>query len=387
MRAAINLARLHTWATQLHASATHKFDGWLVFSALALVSLGWLMVSSASVAVGENLASDAQYFALRQGVFIVIGLGAALVAALIPFNWHQRQGAWYLLLAFLLLVMVLLIGKEVNGSKRWLSLGLFNLQTSEIAKICFSLYLASYLTRHLAEVRSTFNGFFKPLLLVLLYGALLIVQPDYGSLVVMLAAVMGMVFLAGARFSHFILILTLALVGLGFIAVLEPYRLVRITSFTNPWAYQFDSGYQLTQALIAYGRGDWLGLGLGNSIQKLSYLPEAHTDFIFSIIAEELGFIGGLVVLSLFALLISRIFVIGRKNERVQKFFTAYLCYAFGFIFATQLLVNLGVNTGLLPTKGLTLPLISYGGSSLLASGIMLGLVLRADIELRKDAC
>lgn len=372
------------YAQYLHASATSKFDGWLVFSALALVGLGWLMVSSASVAVGENLANNPQHYALRQSLFIFIGLGSALLAALIPTYWHQRLGHWYLLLAFLLLVLVLLVGKEVNGSKRWLSLGLFNLQTSEIAKIFFSLYIANYLTHNIDEIRQTLNGFIKPLILVFLYGVLLIVQPDYGSLVVIFAATMGMVFLAGARLSHFLLVLVAALIGLGFIAVLEPYRLVRLTSFTDPWSDQFDTGYQLTQALIAYGRGDWLGLGLGNSIQKLFYLPEAHTDFIFSVIAEELGMMGGLLILGLFSLLISRIFIIGYKNEVANKFFTAYFCYAFAFIFAAQLFVNLGVNTGLLPTKGLTLPLISYGGSSLLASGIMLGIIYRAEIELRE---
>lgn len=197
---------------------------------------------------------------------------------------------------------------------------------------------------------------------------------------------MGMVFLAGVRFWHFFLVVFVAVVLLALIAVMEPYRMQRLVSFTDPWARQFDSGYQLTQALIAYGRGHWIGLGLGNSIQKLFYLPEAHTDFIFSILSEELGLLGGLMTLGLYVLLLARIFIIGRQCEVSGQFFSAYLCYGIAMIFATQVLINLGVNTGLLPTKGLTLPLISYGGSSLLACGLMLGLVFRADYERRQAA-
>lgn len=367
-----------------HRSSQRYFDGWLLFSALALVLLGWLMVSSASVAVAEAWTGNPQYFAFRQGFFILLGLGAALVVSQMPLAWGRFNGHWFLLLAFLLLILVLLIGREINGSKRWITIGSFGLQTSELAKICLLVYMSGYLVRHLQNVRETFSGFFKPLLLVVLYGGLLITQPDYGSLVVVMAAVMGMVFLAGVRIQHFLAVLLLAVTALALIAVLEPYRMQRLITFTDPWARQFDSGYQLTQALIAYGRGHWLGLGLGNSVQKLFYLPEAHTDFVFSILAEELGLIGALLTLGLFVLLVVRIFIIGRQCEQIGQFFSAYLCYGLGVIFATQVMINLGVNTGLLPTKGLTLPLISYGGSSLLASGVMLGLIFRADYERRK---
>jgi len=368
----------------LHQSFTRFIDGWLVVSSLALLILGWLMVSSASVAVAEFWTGNPQHFAIRQGVFAVLGLLAAFIVSQIPMAFSQTTSRWFLLLAFILLSLVFVIGREVNGSTRWINLGLFNLQTSEIAKICLTIYMASYLTRHLQDVRETLTGFIKPLFLVLAYGGLLIIQPDFGSLVVVMAAVLGMVFLAGVQFKHFILVLFVALAGLVLIAIMEPYRVARLTTFTDPWSHQYNSGYQLTQALIAFGRGHWVGLGLGNSVQKLFYLPEAHTDFIFSIIAEELGLIGGLFTLGLFTLFISRIFLIARQCELMGQFFSAYLCYGLGIIFATQILVNLGVNMGVLPTKGLTLPLISYGGSSLISSGIMLGLIFRADYEIRK---
>lgn len=370
----------------LHLSSTRYLDGWLLFSSLFLLALGWLMVSSASVAVAEFLSNNPQHYAIRQGVFSVLSLLIVFLVSQVPLALIQKQGPLFLLFAFLLLSLVLLIGREINGSTRWISFGFFNLQTSEVAKICLVIYMASYLTRHIQQVRNTFTGFIKPLLLVLVYGGLLIFQPDYGSLVVAMTAVMGMVFLAGVQLKHFLLVLLTAVVGLAFIAIMEPYRVERLTSFTDPWSHQFNSGYQLTQALIAFGRGHWVGLGLGNSVQKLFYLPEAHTDFIFSILAEELGLIGGLLTIALFVVLISRIFLIGRQCEVIGHFFSAYLCYGLGVIFATQVLVNLGVNTGLLPTKGLTLPLISYGGSSLIASGIMLGLIFRADYERRKQA-
>lgn len=378
---------LKTQGRTLHFNSTRCVDGWLIFSSLTLLALGWLMVSSASVAVAEFLSNNAQHYAIRQGIFAVLGLLVTFLVSQAPLAFIKKYGHVFLLVAFILLTLVLLVGREVNGSTRWISLGFFNLQTSEVAKICLIIYMASYLSRQLQQVRETFSGFIKPLFLVLAYGGLLIFQPDYGSLVVVMAAVMGMVFLAGVQLKHFLLVLLVAVLGLAFVAIMEPYRVQRLTSFTDPWSNQFNSGYQLTQALIAFGRGHWVGLGLGNSVQKLFYLPEAHTDFIFSILAEELGLVGGLITLALFVLLITRIFIIGRRCELIGHFFSAYLCYGLGVIFATQVMVNLGVNTGLLPTKGLTLPLISYGGSSLVASGMMLGFIFRADYECRKHAC
>ncbi len=368
-----------------HKSMTAHFDGWLLLSCLALLLLGWVMVSSSSVAIAEAWTGRSHFFAVRQGFFIGLALVVAFLVSCVPLSVSRFNGHWFLFLAFFLLAVVLLVGREVNGSTRWLSLGPFNLQTSELAKIFLLIYVSGYLVRHLQDVRQNLLGFMKPLVLVVIYGSLLIAQPDYGSLVVVMAAVMGMVFLAGVRVSHFILVMVVASVGLLLIAYMEPYRIQRLTSFTDPWARQFDSGYQLTQALIAFGRGQWTGLGLGNSVQKLFYLPEAHTDFIFSILAEELGLLGALATLALFSLMVVRIFLIGQRSEAQGQLYAAYLCYGLGVIFAFQLMVNLGVNMGLLPTKGLTLPLISYGGSSLLASGMMLGLVFRADREARQQ--
>ncbi len=381
-----SFSNLKVQGRTLHLNSTRYLDGWLLFTSLFLLALGWLMVSSASVAVAEFLANNSQHYAIRQGIFALLSLFIVFLISQIPLALIQKQGTLFLVFAFLLLSLVLFIGREINGSTRWISFGFFNLQTSEVAKICLIIYMASYLTRYIQTVRKHFIGFVKPLLLVLLYGSLLIFQPDYGSLVVIIAAVMGMFFLAGVQLRYFVFVLLVAVAGLVFVAMMEPYRVERLTSFTDPWSHQFNSGYQLTQALIAFGRGHWVGLGLGNSVQKLFYLPEAHTDFIFSILSEELGLIGGLLTLLLFVVFISRIFLIGRKCELVGHFFSAYLCYGLGVIFATQVLVNLGVNTGLLPTKGLTLPLISYGGSSLIASGIMLGLIFRADYERRNQA-
>lgn len=376
-----SMQRAYDWQRQVNRRSS--FDVWLLLSSLSLILLGWVVVSSASVAVADAWTGNPQYFSTRQGLFIVLALVAALVVSRIPLAWANYPFA-AIGAALGLLVIVLLIGREVNGSTRWISLGPFNLQTSELAKIALMVYLSSYLVRHLDAVRSTLSGFVNPLIVVFIYGVLLILQPDFGGLVVVLIAVMAMLFLAGARFQYFLLMLCLAVLLLTVIAYLEPYRVQRLTSFTDPWARQFDSGYQLTQALIAYGRGAWTGLGLGNSVQKLFYLPEAHTDFVFSILAEELGLIGALITLGLFVLMISRIYIIGRLSELSQHYFAAYLCYGLATLFAAQVLINLGVNTGLLPTKGLTLPLISYGGSSLLASGIMLGLVFRADKERRQ---
>ncbi|MFK7160945.1 putative lipid II flippase FtsW [Marinospirillum sp. MEB164] len=370
-------------AQRVHRQSLAVFDAWLIFAALGLLVIGWLMVSSASIAVAELRTGQLGFFAVRQALFILVSLGAALLVVSIPLGYSFRMGYLFLLAAFALLILVLLIGREVNGSTRWISLGPVNLQTSELAKICMVIYLSSYLVRHLQSVRQTLSGFAKPLLMVFLYGAFLFLQPDYGSLVVMTAAALAMVFLAGARLSYFTVMLVLVVLGLVLVALVEPYRVQRLISFRDPWLHQFDSGYQLTQALIAYGRGHWLGQGLGNSVQKLFYLPEAHTDFIFSVLSEELGLLGALTTLGLFVLLVSRVLIIGRLCEQQQQLFAAFVCYGIGILLGLQVVINLGVNLGLLPTKGLTLPLLSYGGSSLLSSGIMLGLVFRADLERR----
>ena len=368
-------------------STRHQpFDGWLLFAALALVLMGWVMVTSASTEVAASLTGNPWYFSQRHALFVCIALAAAFFTLRRPLGWWRANGPLLLLVSIALLFLVLLIGREVNGSRRWLSLPLlpFNLQVSEVAKLCLIVYLAGYLERFLPDVRRTWGGFLRPLLVMGVIAMLLILEPDYGAVVVMTGCMMGMLLLAGAPWGRFAFIL----VGLGllgfYVAIAEPYRLARLTSFADPWADQFASGYQLTQALIAFGRGHWLGMGLGNSVQKLFYLPEAHTDFVFAVLAEELGLFGAIAVVGLFALLIWRALAVGRRAELAGLAFAAYTSYGIAMVIGAQAFINIAVSTGMLPTKGLTLPLLSYGGSSLLVSAMMIALLLRVDIETRR---
>ncbi|MDX5434480.1 MAG: putative lipid II flippase FtsW, partial [Halomonas sp.] len=319
-------------------------------------------------------------------LFVAMALVGAAVALRSPLAWWRANGPLLLLVSIALLLLVLFVGREVNGSRRWLSIPLlpFNLQVSEVAKLCLIVYLAGYLERFLPDVRRRWGAFLRPLLVMGVVAVLLILEPDYGAMVVMTGCVMGMLLMAGAPWGRFVFIL--AGVGLlGFyIAIAEPYRLARLTSFSDPWADQFASGYQLTQALIAFGRGHWLGMGLGNSVQKLFYLPEAHTDFVFAVLAEELGLFGAVGVVGLFALLIWRAMAVGRRAELAGLAFAAYISYGIAMVIGAQAFINIAVSTGMLPTKGLTLPLLSYGGSSLLVSAAMVALLLRADIDTRR---
>ncbi|AMC99605.1 putative lipid II flippase FtsW [Halomonas chromatireducens] len=361
------------------------FDGWLAFAAIALMLIGWVMVTSASTEVAAGLTGNPWYFSQRHALFVVLALVAAGFTLRSPLAWWRANGPFLLLVSIVLLVLVLFVGREVNGSRRWLSIpGIpFNLQVSEVAKLCLIAYMAGYLERFLPQVRRYWGAFLRPLLVMGIIAVLLILEPDYGAVVVMTACVMGMLLMAGAPWVRFVLILG-AVGVLGFyVAIAEPYRLARLTSFSDPWADQFASGYQLTQALIAYGRGHWLGMGLGNSVQKLFYLPEAHTDFVFAVLAEELGLFGALGVVGLFALLIYRAMAVGRRAELAGMAFAAYLSYGIALVVGAQAFINIAVSTGMLPTKGLTLPLLSYGGSSLLISAMMVALLLRADIETR----
>ncbi|GHC20310.1 putative lipid II flippase FtsW [Aidingimonas halophila] len=372
--------------TQRFSTEGYPFDSWLLVAALALLIIGWVMVTSASTEVASGLTGNPYHYSLRHGLFILISLTAAAGVTRVPLAWWRVNGPFLLLLGFVLLIMVLLVGREVNGSKRWLSVpGIpFNLQASEVAKLFLIVYLAGYLERFLPEVRRQWGAFLRPLVVALIFSGLLILEPDYGAVVVLMGGVLGMLLMAGAPWWRFLLLL-MAVGALGFVvAIAEPYRLARLTSFADPWSDQFASGYQLTQALIAYGRGHWLGLGLGNSVQKLFYLPEAHTDFVFAVIAEELGLIGAMSVVILFALLIYRGLVIGRNAELVKLPFAAYLSYGIALVLGAQTFINIAVSTGMLPTKGLTLPLLSYGGSSLLVSCVMVAMLLRVDIETRR---
>lgn len=362
------------------------FDGWLVLSVLSLMLIGWVMVTSASTGVAESLTGNAWYFSLRHGVFLLGALGLAALVLKVPLAWWKANAPLLLLLGLALLLLVLLVGREVNGSRRWLSLpGVpFNLQPSEVAKLCLITYLAGYLERFLPQVRRHWGAFLRPLLVTLVFALLLILEPDYGAVVVMTACAMGMLLMAGAPLWRFLLLLVLVALAGFYVALAEPYRLARLTSFADPWADQFASGYQLTQALIAFGRGHWLGVGLGNSVQKLFYLPEAHTDFVFAVLAEELGLLGAILVVGLFALLIYRAMAVGRRAELARRPFAAYLSYGIALVIGAQAFINIAVSTGMLPTKGLTLPLLSYGGSSLVVSAVMMALLLRADIETRR---
>lgn len=361
------------------------FDPWVLGCAIALILTGFIMISSASLDVALKNNGTPYFYVIRQAMFIAIALTGAAIIWRIPMRFWEQTGHWWMIAAGVLLLLVLIpgIGKVVNGSRRWLPLGPLNLQASEVAKFCMVMYMGGYLVRRLDEVRSSWKGIAKPTLPLGIFCVLLYFEPDFGALVVLMGTVMGMIFLGGMRFSQFLVVISGVVALMVAVVGLQPYRVARLQSFLDPWSDPFGTGYQLSQAQIAFGRGEWFGTGLGNSIQKLFYLPEAHTDFVFSVLAEELGFIGAAVLILLYAIMIVRIFRIGRRAEKVSAFFKAYVCYGFGIIFAGQALINIGVNVGALPTKGLTLPLVSYGGSSLLVSCAMLAVILRVDYELK----
>ncbi len=364
-----------------------SFDPYLLLTTLALMLVGFVMIASASMDVAARDFGSPYHFVMRQAIFMVIALVTLALVSLMPMQWWEKLSVPLLAIGVVILALVLIpgIGREVNGARRWISFGFFNLQVSELAKIFMVVYVASYLVRRLSEVRTTWIGVIKPVLPMAIYVGLLISQPDFGVTVVLICTVLGMVFLSGMRLFQFITVLSAGVGMAVFLALTQPYRVQRLKSFMDPWADPFGAGYQLSQAQIAFGRGEWFGTGLGNSIQKLFYLPEAHTDFIYSILAEELGLIGALMVVLLYCFLIYRIFVVGRRAEKQHRLFMGYVCYGFAFIFAGQALINIGVNVGALPTKGLTLPLLSYGGSSLLASVIMIAMILRIDFELKRE--
>lgn len=354
---------------------------------LALLGLGLVMITSASSEVAAVNSGNTLYMMTRHLIYMIIGIFACGVTMMIPVATWQRLGWMMLLGAFGLLIMVLVpgVGREVNGSMRWIGFGMFNVQPSEIAKVFVVIFLAGYLIRRQQEVRESWMGFFKPFIVLLPMAGLLLMEPDFGATVVMMGAAAAMLFLGGVGLFRFSLMVALA-VGAVFVLVqAQPYRMARLITFTDPWSDQFGSGYQLTQALIAFGRGEWLGVGLGNSVQKQFYLPEAHTDFVFSVLAEELGVVGSLLTVALFVFVSIRAMYIGMWAERAKQFFGAYVAYGLAFLWIGQFLINIGVNVGLLPTKGLTLPFLSYGGSSLVICCASLGLLLRIEWESRNN--
>ena len=358
-------------------------DFGFVLTGLTLALLGLLMVASSSIEVASDRHGSPFSFAIKHGIFLVIALGAGAITFMVPTKWWYRSATLFLVFSLVLLALVLIpgIGLEVKGARRWLDLGVINLQPSEVVKFTMMLYLAAYLVRRLEEVRTQFMGFLKPMAVVGLIAALLLAEPDFGTLMLIVLAVMGVLLLAGAPFNQYLMIGAAVVVGLAALAIIEPYRIQRFNVLLDPWDDRLGAGYQITQALLAFGRGGWFGLGLGNSVQKLFYLPEAHTDFVFAILAEELGLIGALSTLGLMSILVWRGLLIGRRAERDGRHFAAYLCYGLVLIIGLQMLVNLAVNVGIAPTTGLTLPLMSYGGSSLVVTMASLGVIARISAD------
>ena len=363
-----------------------KIDFVLLYATIALTLLGLVMVSSASISVADKNISSPFYYLYRQCLSLTIGVVLAFLVYRVRLVYWERSGLVLLGIAIFLLLLVLIpgVGKTVNGSTRWIPLGLFNLQVSEVVKLCLLIYVAGYLVRYREQVQTTLWGFLKPMMLVGLAGLLLLLEPDFGAAVVLAGTVLGMMFLGGVRFTQFMTLVLIVSVAGVMLIVSSPYRLERLTTFLNPWADPFDSGFQLTQSLIAIGSGGWSGVGLGGSVQKLFYLPESHTDFVFAVLAEELGLVGVSVVIILYSILIIRAFAIGRDAEQYGNRFAAYLAWGIGIWLGFQAVINMGVNMGLLPTKGLTLPLMSYGGSSLIVTCIAIALLLRIYKECGK---
>jgi cell division protein FtsW len=361
-------------------------DYWLPAAALALLALGLIMVCSASITIAERELNQPFYYLLRQAGYVGTGLVLAYAVVRTRLAVWEKSGPLLLLFGILLLALVIMpgVGRQVNGSMRWLGLGFINLQPSELVKLFVIVYLAGYLVRRGEDVRASMRGFLKPVAVLALIAGLLLMEPDFGATVVILATALGMLFLGGVRLWQFGLLIVPAMLSLAGLALSSPYRLERLTTFLNPWADPFNSGFQLTQALIAFGRGEWFGVGLGGSIQKLFYLPEAHTDFLFAVLAEELGLAGAIAVIALFAVLVWRAFAIGHLAEQMGNRFAAFIAYGLGMWLALQAFINIGVNMGVLPTKGLTLPLMSYGGSSIVMSCVAIGLLMRVDYELRQ---
>jgi cell division protein FtsW len=362
------------------------FDRSFIVIALVMYMIGLIMVASSSMPVAERLFNNPFHFVIRHAIYIVLSLGIAGVALQIPMAWWQKNSSFLLILGIFLLVAVLLIGRSVNGSTRWLVLGPITVQAAEPAKLFFFCYLAAYLVRRRDQVMEDWRGFAKPLIVFAILAGLLLRQPDLGTIIVMFVTTFGLLFLAGAKLWQFISLASVGVFLLSMLAIFEPYRWRRITSFLDPWQDAFGSGYQLTQSLMAYGRGEILGQGLGNSIQKLEYLPEAHTDFVMAVLAEEFGFIGIAVILLLSMVLVFKALMLGKKAIAKEKFFEGFFAYAIGIWVCFQAAVNVGASAGIVPTKGLTMPLISYGGSSMIIMTLSVVILIRIDHELRMQS-
>jgi cell division protein FtsW len=366
-----------------------QFDYAVVSIAGLLLALGLIMVYSSSIAIAEGgrlAGNQPTYYLLRHAVFLFVGLMAGFICFQFPLNFWEQAAPYLFCLGVLLLILVLLpgVGREVNGSQRWLGLGLFNLQPSELMKLFAVLYAANYAVRKAALMHSFRKGFLPMLVVMLLTGGLLLREPDFGAFAVITAVAMGILFLGGMNWKLFATLMVLLLAGFLMLIWISPYRLQRVIGFMDPWSDPFGKGYQLSHALIAFGRGEWFGVGLGASVEKLFYLPEAHTDFLLAVIAEELGFFGVIAVLTLFGWLIWRAFAIGNQAARMERCFSALVAQGVALWLGIQAFINMGVNMGVLPTKGLTLPLLSFGGSGIVANCCALAILLRVDYENRQ---
>lgn len=359
---------------------TRRFhvDSMLMIACLGLLAIGYVMVVSSSIHIGKNQLANIWNYPFKQFAHLMLGMASAYLIAKIPMQQWEKWGIKLFFFGVLLLVIVLIpgVGVTVNGSTRWLNLGI-SIQVSELVKFFSVVYMAGYVTRRADSLRTSIVGLLKPLALLGVAGVLLLLEPDFGSTVVIIATAMALMFLAGARLVHFgVLFSVVAAAGIALVIV-SPYRLERVVGFLDPWTHFKTSGYQLGNALISFGMGKVLGVGLGNGVQKLFYLPEAHTDFLLSVVAEELGLVGVLTVMALFSLFIWRAFKIAEAAERIGQFYASYVAYGLGIWFGLQALINIGVNMGVLPTKGLTLPLMSYGGGSMIIMCCAVGLLCR----------
>lgn len=368
----------------------HKpsLDWTLLLVALGLTSFGVIMVASASIDFAAQVHGDPWYFAKRHLIFLSLAMVCGFLVYSLPVDVWNRSAILLLLVGVSLLAAVLIpgVGKSVNGAQRWFALGPISVQASEVAKFCFIIFFASFLARRIREFQTRWSAFFKLIGILGAFVLLLLLEPDFGSAVVLCITAGAMMFMAGVPIIRFILLTLSGVVGLAMLAVLSPYRWQRLVTFLDPWADQFSSGYQLVQSLIAFGRGEWLGLGLGNSLQKLFFLPEAHTDFIFAIIAEEFGLLGAVSIVAAFCVLVWRIFLIARTASEIQRPFIAFCAVGVGVMLAAQAFINMGVASGLLPTKGLTLPFVSAGGSSLIICCCFIALLLRMQVECRASS-
>ena len=378
------------YATALKTQhAKPDYDQGLLWTSLLLLALGTVMVYSASIAIaGSNRYTGYQesYYLFRHLMFVGVSLLFGFIAFQIPVRVWQKMAPYLFILGIVLLVLVLIpgVGREVNGSKRWISLYVVNFQPSELMKLFAVLYAADYAIRKADHLQSFTKGFMPMLLVMLFIGALLLFEPDFGAFAVIIAIAMGILFLGGINGRQFGSLIVMLVVGFAIVIWSSPYRMQRIIGFMDPWADPFGKGYQLSHALIAFGRGEWWGVGLGGSIEKLLYLPEAHTDFLLAVIAEELGFAGVLLVVLMFVYITVRAFAIGRQAASLERPFAALMVHGLGIWIAVQAIINMGVNMGVLPTKGLTLPFLSFGGSGIASNCVALGILLRVDWENRQ---